>query len=101
MIRIYAERSGSRCRLCVEGPGGYAKGPDVVCAGVSALVGALIQYAARTPACRHLRYCVKNGEAFLSCRGGLGSGFDIVLCGLSAIAEEYPGHVRIENLAVS
>ena len=101
MIRIYAERRGSRCRLFVEGHAAYAKGPDVVCAGVSALVGALVRYAADSPACRHLRYSMKRGEVFLSCRGGLGAGFDMVLGGLSAIADEYPEHVKIESLFVS
>ena len=97
MIRIYAERRGSRCRLFVEGHAEYAIGPDVVCAGVSALVGALVKYAASSPACRHLRHSVKSGEVFLSCRGGLGAGFDLVLTGLSAIAAEYPDHVKIES----
>lgn len=101
MIRIYADRRGSRCRLFVEGHAEYAKGPDVVCAGVSALVGALVKYAAGSPACRHLRHSVKRGEVFLSCRGGLGVGFDLVMAGLSAIAEEYPQHVRIESLQCS
>ena len=101
MIRIYAERRGSRCRLFVEGHAEYAKGPDVVCAGVSALVGALVKYAENSPVCRHLRHSVRHGEVFLSCRGGLGVGFDLVMTGLSAIAEEYPDHVRIESMHCS
>lgn len=96
MIHVYADRRGSRCRLYVEGHAGFAKGPDVVCAGVSALVGALLRYAATNSACRHMRQSVKKGEVFLSCRGGLATGFDIVLGGLRAIAEQYPDFVRIE-----
>ena len=101
MIRVYAERRGSRCRLFVEGHANFSKGPDVVCAGVSALVGALVSYAAESPACRHMRQSVRPGEVFLSCRGGLGAGFDMVLKGLSAIAECYPDCVRIESTLCS
>ena len=101
MIRVYADRRGSRCRLYVEGHAEFSKGPDVVCAGVSALVGALLRYTAASPACRHLRQSVQRGEVFLSCRGGLSTGFDIVLGGLRAIAEQYPDHVRIERACCS
>jgi uncharacterized protein YsxB (DUF464 family) len=97
MIHVYADRRGSRCRLLVTGHAAYAKGPDVVCAGVSALVGALVEYAEHSAACRHLRRSVESGEVFLSCRGGLGVGFDMILTGLSAIAEAYPDHVKIES----
>ena len=96
MIRVYAQRKGSRCRLLVEGHAAYSTENDIVCAGVSALTGALIRYARLSPACGHLRCYAKRGEAFLSCRGGLGAGFDLVLQGLCAIAEQYPAHVRIE-----
>ena len=97
MIRVYAKRTGARCRLFVEGHAAYQSENDIVCAGVSALTGALVRYAASSPACHHLRCYAKRGEAFLSCRGGLGVGFDIVLQGLCAIAEQYPAHVRIES----
>ena len=97
MIQVYADRRGSRCRLLVAGHAEHAKGPDIVCAGVSALVSALVRYAAASPACRHLRHYVAHGEVFLSCRGGLGAGFGIVLGGLRAIAAQYPECVKIER----
>ena len=97
MIRVYADRRGARCRLYVEGHAEHAKGPDIVCAGVSALVSALVRYAVGSPACRHLRHSVSHGAVFLSCRGGLGVGFDMVLGGLAAIAEQYPECVKIER----
>jgi uncharacterized protein YsxB (DUF464 family) len=87
--------------LLVTGHAQYAKGPDVVCAGVSALVGALVKYAESAPACRHLRRSIESGEVFLSCRGGLGAGFDMILTGLTAIAAAYPDHVRIESCRCS
>ena len=96
MIRVYAERQGARCRLFVEGHADHATGEDIVCAAVSALTGALVAFAAESPACRHLRWSVRRGELFLSCRGGLGVGFDIVMRGLRAIREQYPECLRIE-----
>ena len=95
MIRIYAERRGSRCRLFVEGHAAYATGPDVVCAGVSALVQSLLIYAKAHPALRRrLRYYAAPGEAFFSCCG-IGEGFELVLQGLRAIAQDYE-----ENLVI-
>ncbi|MBQ9778981.1 MAG: ribosomal-processing cysteine protease Prp [Clostridia bacterium] len=96
MIHVYANREGARCRLFVQGHADYATGQDIVCAAVSALTGALVAFAAESPACRHLRWSVAHGELFLSCRGGLGVGFDIVMRGLRAIGEQYPENLRIE-----
>ena len=96
MIRVYANRAGARCRLFVEGHADYRQGEDIVCAAVSALTGALVAFAAESPACRHLRRIVRKGELFLSCRGGLGVGFDIMMRGLRAISEQYPECLRIE-----
>ena len=96
MIEIYAHRKESYYRLFVTGHAGYHPGEDIVCAGVSALTGALIRYARLSPACGHLRCYAKRGEAFLSCRGGLGAGFDMILRAYQNIARLYPNHVRIE-----
>ena len=96
MIRIYATKKASRYRLYLEGHADFAKKADIVCAAVSALTEALIGYAAESPACRHLRFSVKKGEAFLSCRGGLGAGFDMILRAYREIAAHYPRHVKIE-----
>ncbi len=97
MIRVFSHRCGGKYRLYVTGHAGYAPGNDIVCAGVSALVGALVQYAKANPACRHLRCNMQSGEVFLSCRGGLGAGFDMIVGGLAAIAASYPDHVAVES----
>ncbi|MBQ8358034.1 MAG: ribosomal-processing cysteine protease Prp [Clostridia bacterium] len=96
MIRIYADRRGERCRFFATGHAEGSAERDVVCAGVSALAGALVLHAVAVP-CRHLRYSMAPGEVFLSCNG-LGEGLDLVLRGLEAIAERYPHQVRIEQL---
>ena len=95
MIEVFAHRHGGYCRLFVTGHANYNPGADIVCAGVSALTGALIGYAEQSPDCRHLRAQIRSGEAFLAVRGGLGVGFDIVVQGLARIAAAYPDHVRV------
>ncbi len=95
MIEIYAHRKGGYYRLFVSGHANYHPGEDIVCAGVSALTGALVGYAKGSPECRHLRASVRPGEVFLACRGGLGKAFDVVLEGLRRIAAAYPEHVSV------
>lgn len=100
MISVYAERRGSRCRLYVEGHAAYGpEGADIVCAGVSALVGTLHLYAKECGNCRHLRTEAAPGRFFLSCRGGLGAAFDLTVRGLKAIANSYPHNVRVHITA--
>ena len=97
MIRVFAYRKRGYFRLYVTGHADYNPGEDVVCAGVSALVGALLSFATKSRDCRHLRWSAHPGEVFLACRGGLGVGFDIVLAGLEQIAAGYPDHVCVEK----
>ena len=73
---------------------GHAEGGDerhVICAGVSALAGALVLHAA---GCRHARYYLRSGEVFLSCPD-LGEGFELVINGLCEIAKGYPDQVKM------
>ncbi|MBE6703233.1 MAG: ribosomal-processing cysteine protease Prp [Ruminococcaceae bacterium] len=96
MIRVYAWRQADRCRLFVLGHANSGAERDIVCAGVSALTGALVFQAVQSEYCRHTRYRMAPGEIFLSCRG-LGDGFETVISGLTAIARQYPAHLQIEN----
>ena len=65
MIHIYAHRKGERCRLYVTGHADGGEERHVICAGVSALTGALVLYAAAN--CKNARYYMASGEVFLSC----------------------------------
>lgn len=98
MIEVFAHRKGGYYRLYITGHANYQPGNDVVCAGVSALSGALASFAAENPHCRHLRCNLGKGELFLSCRGGLGNAWNAIIKGLCAIAESYPLHVQIKSL---
>ena len=93
MIEVYARRRGERCTFFATGHAEKGDERDVVCAGVSALAGALVFHAAKKSA-RYLRYTMSSGQVFLSCHG-LGEAFDLVLTGLSAIATRYPAHLRM------
>lgn len=92
MIRIYANRSGDRCRLFITGHAEGGEERHVICAGVSALAGALVLHAAANY--RHARYHMTPGEVFLSCPN-LGEGFELVMNGLCEIAKSYPDQVKI------
>ena len=91
MIRVYASRSGERCRLLVTGHAQGGEERRVICAGVSALAGALALYAADL---RHTRYHMAPGEVFVSCPR-LGESFELVTRGLCEIAKAYPDQVKI------
>ena len=96
MIRVFAHRQGGYYRFYATGHANYCPGEDIVCAGVSALVGALTAFAVQSTDCRHVRCRSEAGEVFLACRGGLGRAFDLVVGGLARIAQAYPDHVRVE-----
>ena len=91
MIRVYASRKGDHCRLLVTGHATGDTEQDVICAGVSALAGALALHAATLP---HARYHMAHGEVFVSCPHP-GEGFALVMRGLCEIAKSYPDQVQI------
>ena len=97
MIEIFSYRHGGKCRLFVTGHAEYSPGNDIVCAGVSALVGALARYASESPRYRHVRCRMQKGDAFFACGEGAEDGFDMIVGGLAAIAASYPDHVRVQS----
>lgn len=96
MIRVYAERNGCKYRLLTEGHADMNDSEGaLVCAAVSALTGALVQFAKGEQSCRFVRAAVSCGQVFLSCRGGLKNAFEMIVAALSALALQYPRHVRV------
>ena len=83
--------------MYVQGHAEYCPGNDIVCAGVSALVGALAAYALGHPHYRHVRCRMQKGDAFFACSSGAEDGFDMITQGLAAIAAGYPEHVRVHR----
>ena len=96
MIRVYADRRGQKYRLLTEGHADYPDGDaPLVCAAVSALTGALVQFAKRQDTCRFVRLSVSHGHVFFSCCGGLKNAFEMIVTALSALALQYPLHVTL------
>lgn len=96
MIRVYADRVGQKYRLLAKGHAddGDADGA-LVCAAVSALTGALLQFAKSRESCRFLRATMAHGYVFFSCRGGLKNAFEMIVAALSALARQYPRHISV------
>ena len=93
MIAVYADKRGEKYRLLVEGHAGENGDGSLVCAAVSALTGALVEYARNSPVCCRLRASVDKGRVFLSCRYGLGNAFDMTVLALAKLASLYPQHM--------
>lgn len=103
MIKARYTAEGDTHTLTVRGHANYDKyGKDIVCAGVSALVQALIGWAENKP---YIIECVvneKNGEVLIECQGGedVAAVFYMTAIGVELIAEAYPQHVDIEIIGI-
>ena len=105
MVRARYTVEDNKHTLVVIGHANYDEyGKDIVCAGVSALVQALI-------GCIEERYytaeCIsidpKQGEVIVSCEGGddISAVFYMTAVGLRQIADSYPDHVQIEIIGIA
>lgn len=93
MIEAVAEQTSCGYTLLVVGHAGYACHNDVVCASVSALVEALAVYLeeygdADTAA------ELEDGYAIITV-SERNAAFDMAVCGLGAIADQYPAYVSM------
>ena len=91
--------------LVVLGHANYAEyGKDIVCAGVSALVQALIGWIEEN---YYKAECIsvdpKEGEVIISCEGGedIAAIFHMASIGLAQIADSYPDHVQIDIIGLA
>ena len=94
MIRTYARREGERFCLYVTGHAGEGEQGARVCAAVSVLVGMLVGYARTRPDCCHVRAMMVGGNCSLSCTGGIGEVFELIIATLSRLAAENPSHME-------
>lgn len=91
--------------LTVLGHANYDEyGKDIVCAGVSALVQALIGWLEEN---HYKANCIsvdpKDGEVIISCEGGedIAAVFNMTSIGLEQIASCYPNHVQINIIGIA
>ena len=91
--------------LTVIGHANYDEyGRDIVCAGVSAIVQALIGWLEEN--CYQARYSsvdLNDGEIIVSAEGGedVSAVFNMASIGLSQIAHSYSDHVHIEFIGTA
>ncbi|MBE7025044.1 MAG: ribosomal-processing cysteine protease Prp [Ruminococcaceae bacterium] len=91
--------------LAVSGHANFAEyGKDIVCAGVSALVQALMGWCEENYD-KVSRISVDNeaGEVIISCNGeeDISAVFYMTAIGLEQIANRYPGHVQIDIIGLA
>ena len=103
MITARYDRDGEMHTLSVNGHAGYAdKGQDIVCAGVSAIVYALIGWLENNIEA-FTSIDENNGEVIISCEGDekVEAVFYMAAIGIESIMNAYPDHVDIEIVGVA
>ena len=105
MVRAKYTIEGDTHTLVVLGHANYAEyGKDIVCAGVSSLVQALIGWIENNDT---KIVCIsiddKDGEVIISCVGGeeTSAVFEMVAIGLEQIAYSYPNNVEIDIIGIA
>ena len=79
-------------------------GKDIVCAGISALVQALIGWLEENYyKASFVSVDTKEGEVIISCEGGeeLAAVFHMASIGLGQIADSYPDHMQIDIIGIA
>ena len=104
MIMARYDRDGETHTLSVNGHAGYAeKGQDIVCAGVSAIVYALLGWLENNSEdADFVSIDENNGEVVISCEGddNVASVFYMAAIGIENIMNTYPDHVDIEIVGI-
>lgn len=105
MVRAKYTAEDSTHTLVVLGHANYAEyGKDIVCAGVSAIVQALIGWCEEnyeTVNC--ISIDTQAGEVIISCDGGetVAAVFKMATIGLEQLAYSYPDHVQIDIIGLA
>ena len=91
--------------LTVYGHANYAEyGKDIVCAGISSIVQALIAWIEEN---YYKEECIsvdpKEGGVIISCEGGddISAVFQMASIGIGQIADIYPDYVQINNIGTA
>ena len=100
MVKAKYTVEGDIHTLSVVGHANYAEyGKDIVCAGVSALVQALVGWIEENSwKVECISVDPKEGEVIISCEGGeeIAAVFNMTSVGLEQIAQSYPDYVQID-----
>ena len=105
MVRAKYTVDDTTHTITVLGHANYGEyGKDIVCAGVSALVQALIGWIEEN---HYKAECIsldaKEGEVIISCEGGeeVAAVFYMTYIGLAQISDCYPDHVQIDIIGLA
>jgi uncharacterized protein YsxB (DUF464 family) len=104
MIRARYTVDENTHTLTVIGHANYAEyGKDIVCAGVSSLVQALIGWLEETYTEADISIDTENSEVVISCDGGedIAAVFYMASIGLEQIADSYPDHMQIDIIGIA
>ena len=105
MIMARYDRDGEMHTLSVNGHAGYAdKGQDIVCAGISAIVYALIGWLENNSEdTAFVSIDEKDGEAVVACEGDgmVTAVFHMAAIGIENIMNTYPDHVAIDIVGMT
>lgn len=105
MIRVQYKRDGNSHSLVMDGHADYAgHGEDIVCAGASAIVCALLGWLENNS--EDLSYCdcdAHSGKLNIQCEGGerTEAAFDLTIIGLLQIEDSYRDHMEIETVGLA
>ena len=105
MVRATYRVGENTHTLSVLGHANYAEyGKDIVCAGVSALVQALMGWCEENydkVSCMSVDK--ESGEVIVSCMGDedVSAVFYMTAIGLEQLANSYPGHVQIDMIGIA
>lgn len=105
MIRVRYETDGREHRLTMEGHANYAdRGDDIVCAGASSIVYALLGWLENNGQDQEFNCCeVESGNVRIYCEGGdrTAAAFEMTAIGLMQLADSYPDYVAIETAGIA
>lgn len=105
MIRARYRRADAAHSFVVVGHAEYSdKGNDIVCAGASSIVYALLGWLENNSEdLEYINADVHEGEVVIACEGGerTAAVFEAAAIGLAQLADNYPDHVEIEIIGIA
>lgn len=105
MIKALYRKEDAAHLLMLHGHANYARhGEDIVCAGASSIVYALLGWLENHPEdLESVDADVHEGDVKIACEGGekTAAVFEMTAIGLLQLADSYPGHVEIQIVGLA
>lgn len=105
MIQAKYRKDDTAHSFTVTGHAEYSdKGDDIVCAGASSIVYALLGFLENNREdLGYINADVHEGNVQITCEGGerTSAAFEMAAIGLEQLADNYPDHVEIEIIGIA